>query len=55
MHFVFHYVKVLNNRKIFKVPSAEEASVGIGQVAELNEIRIHQVFAALAVFAYTQK
>ena len=40
--FVFHYVRVLENRKIPRVLSTV-ASVGIDQVAELNEIRTHKI------------
>ena len=52
--FVFHYIRVLDNQKIFRVLSAM-AFVGIDQVAELNEIRIHQNFVTFAAFEYTQK
>ena len=52
--FVFHYVRFLDNQNIFRVLSAV-AFVGMDQVAELNEMRIHQNFVAFAAFAYTQK
>jgi hypothetical protein len=37
--FVFHYIRVLENRKIPRGLS----TVGIDQVAELNEIRTHKI------------
>ena len=40
--FVFHYIRVLENRKIPRGLSTV-ASVGIDQVAELNEIRTHKI------------
>jgi len=52
--FLFHYIRVLDNQKIFRVLSAM-SFVGIDQVAELSEIRIHQDFVTFASFEYTQK
>ena len=48
--FVFHYVRVLENRKIPRVLSTV-ASVGIDQVAELNEIHSQNHFSFQYSFA----
>ena len=49
--FVFHYIRVLENRKIPRGLS----TVGIDQVAELNEIRTHKITFLFGIMFYIKK